>query len=87
MYKFIYLCDIHGRKYLVNVSQIIYIEHSMPEDSLLQLRFEDGSTLTVYNSKEIYEMLVLKPWQMNILNFFRWLWKGGKHAKVESRSV
>lgn len=75
MYKFILLQDIHGREYLINVSQIIFIEYDMPNKKTLTLGFEDGSRLTFRNSKEIYEMLILKPWQMNILNFFRWLFK------------
>ena len=75
MYKFILLQDIHGREYLINVSQIIFIEYDMPNKKTLTLGFEDGSRLTFLNSKEIYEMLILKPWQMNILNFFRWLFK------------
>lgn len=80
MYKFIYVFDIHGRRYLINVSEIVWIEESMPDRGLLKMRFEDGSTLTVHNTKEILEMLILKPWQMNLLNFFRWLFKGGKRC-------
>lgn len=79
MYKFVLLQDIHGREYLINVSQIIFIEYSMPSKDTLTIGFEDGSRLTFKNSNEIYEMLILKPWQMNLLNFFRWLFKkGGK---------
>lgn len=81
MYKFIYVFDIHGRRYLINVSQIIWIEESMPAKDLLQLRFEDGSTLTVHNTQEIVEMLVLKPWQMNLFNFFRWLFRKKKTSQ------
>lgn len=75
MYKFIYVYDIHGRRYLINVSQIIWIEESMPVNDLLQLRFEDGSTLTIHNTKEVFEMLVLKPWWMNIYNAVKWLFR------------
>lgn len=81
MYKFIYVFDIHGRRYLINVSQIIWIEESMPAKDLLQMRFEDGSTLTVHNTQEIVEMLVLKPWQMNLFNFFRWLFRKKKTSQ------
>lgn len=81
MYKFIYIFDIHGRRYLINVSQIIWIEESMPAKDLLQMRFEDGSTLTVHNTQEIVEMLVLKPWQMNLFNFFRWLFRKKKTSQ------
>ncbi|MBO4726547.1 MAG: hypothetical protein J5598_03040 [Clostridia bacterium] len=57
------------------MSQIIWIEESMPVNDLLQLRFEDGSTLTIHNTKEVFEMLVLKPWWMNIYNAVKWLFR------------
>lgn len=75
MYKFIYVYDIHGRQYLINVSQIIWIEYSLDNTRVLMLRFEDGSTLTVKYTKEIIEMLVLKPWWMNIYNAIKWLFR------------
>ncbi len=75
MYKFIYVYDIHGRQYLINVSQIIWIEYSLDDTKVLMLRFEDGSTLTIKYTKEIIEMLVLKPWWMNIYNAIKWLFR------------
>jgi len=75
MYKFIYVYDIHGRQYLINVSQIIWIEYSLDDTRVLMLRFEDGSTLTIKYTKEIIEMLVLKPWWMNIYNAIKWLFR------------
>lgn len=75
MYKFIYVYDIHGRQYLINVSQIIWIEYSLDNSKVLMLRFEDGSTLTIKYTKEIIEMLVLKPWWMNIYNAIKWLFR------------
>ena len=75
MYKFIYVYDIHGRQYLINVSQIIWIEYSLDDTKVLRLRFEDGSTLTIKYTKEIIEMLVLKPWWMNIYNAIKWLFR------------
>lgn len=77
MYKFIILHDINGKEYLINVSEILFIEYTT--STVITIGFEDGSRLTFKNSNEIYEMLILKPWQMNLLNFFRWLFKkGGK---------
>lgn len=75
MYKFIYVFDMHGRRYLINVSQIIWIEEGVSTDKLLHLRFEDGSMLTIRNTKEVFEMLVLKPWWMNIYNAVKWLFR------------
>lgn len=75
MYKFIYVYDIHGRQYLINVSQIIWIEYLLDDTNVLMLRFEDGSTLTIKYTKEIIEMLVLKPWWMNIYNAIKWLFR------------
>lgn len=73
MYKFIILYDLDGKEYLINVSEILFIEYSTP--TAVTIGFEDGSRLMFRNSKEIYEMLILKPWQMNLVNFFRWLFK------------
>ena len=78
MYKFVLLQDIHGREYLINVSQIIFIEYDMPNKRTMTLGFEDGSRLTFQNSREIYEMLILNPWQMNLLNFFRRIFRKKK---------
>ena len=75
MYKFIYVYDIHGRQYLINVSQIIWNEYSLDDTKVLRLRFEDGSTLTIKYTKEIIEILVLKPWWMNIYNAIKWLFR------------
>lgn len=75
MYKFIYVFDIHGRRYLINVSEIVWIEEGISTDKVLHIRFEDGSTLTIRNTKEIIEMLVLKPWWMNIYNAIKWVFR------------
>lgn len=73
MYKFILLHDIQGKEYLINVSEILFIEYTT--STVITIGFEDGSRLMFKNSNEIYEMLILKPWQMNLVNFFRWLFK------------
>lgn len=69
-----------GDYYLVNVSQIIWIHPDKARDShnqiipIVHIRFEDGSTLDVLNSKdEILEMLILKPWWKNLIDFFKWI--------------
>ena len=66
--------------YLINVSQIIWIHPDKARDShnqiipIVHIRFEDGSTLDVLNSKdEILEMLILKPWWKNLIDFFKWI--------------
>lgn len=66
--------------YLINVSQIIWIHPDKARDSrnriipIVHIRFEDGSTLDVLNSKdEILEMLILKPWWKNLIDFFEWI--------------
>ena len=65
---------VEGDYYLINVSQIIWI-HPKPlnDRTLVELRFEDGSTLNVLNSKEeILEMMVLKPWWKNLIDAIKW---------------
>ena len=69
-----------GDYYLVNVSQIIWIHPDKARNPqgkiipIVHIRFEDGSTLDVLNSKEeILEMMVLKPWWKNLIDAFRWL--------------
>lgn len=69
-----------GDFYMINVSQIIWIHpEKVNSDSghlvdIVSIRFEDGSTLDVLNSKEeILEMLVLKPWWKNLIDFVRWI--------------
>lgn len=66
---------LEGDYYLINVSQIIWIHPKYLKNAkYVELRFEDGSTLTVMNSKEeILEMMVLKPWWKNIIDAIRWI--------------
>lgn len=64
-----------GDYYLINVSQIIWIHPIYLKNAkYVELRFEDGSTLKVLNSKEeILEMMVLKPWWKNLIDAIRWI--------------
>lgn len=68
------LSIFEGDYYLINVSQIIWIHPIYLKNAqYVELRFEDGSTLKVLNSKEeILEMMVLKPWWKNLIDAIRW---------------
>lgn len=77
--------------YLINVSQIIWIHPEVVRlkatyekitREIVQIRFEDGSTLDVLNSKdEILEMLILKPWWKNLIDFIKWLFIKKRRVK------
>lgn len=73
--KKIKLSILEGDYYLINVSQIIWIHPiCLKNAKYVELRFEDGSTLKVLNSKEeILEMMVLKPWWKNLIDAIRWI--------------
>lgn len=73
--KKIKLSILEGDYYLINVSQIIWIHPIYLKNAkYVELRFEDGSTLKVLNSKEeILEMMVLKPWWKNLIDAIRWI--------------
>ena len=70
-----------GDYYLINVSEIIWIHpkkivtrNDYKIIDAVEVRFEDGSTLYVKNSKdEILEMMILKPWWKNLIDFFKWI--------------
>ena len=74
---------VEGDYYLINVSQIIWIHPKPLKDrTLVELRFDDGSTLNVLNSKEeILEMMVLKPWWKNLIDAIRWTFIKSKQRR------
>lgn len=72
--------------YLINVSQIIWI-HPTINENIVELKFEDGSLLHVKNSKEeILEMMILKPWWKDLINFFRWIFIKKEKPNVHDKT-
>lgn len=76
---------VEGDYYLINVSQIIWVHPIINKEmnyNYVEIRFEDGSTLTVKNSKdEILEMMILKPWWKNLIDFFKWIFIKKRRVK------
>lgn len=83
MNKFIVLhCWDDDKDYLANVSNICWARQ-LP-DGLIEIKFNNGPSKIFFNNGlELTEMLVGRPWYINIFNVVRWLFRKKYGVKNE----
>lgn len=73
MNKFIVLRSWErGTECLVNVANVCWVRKY--DDTRIEIKFSNGPSEIFYNNGlELTEMMVGRPWYINILNAVRWL--------------
>ena len=76
MNKFVVL-ESQAGEIIANVSQITVIVPKVGDNKKCVVYFSDGNSATVnYSKVELLEIIIGKPWYINIINAIKMLFKG-----------